>query len=129
MFHRLKLYTIHTRPGGDATLERPLFLREGFNWFAFLFTFLWAFYHRLWRFGGAILLANLSLVLFSRTGLLGEATLPVVQFGLQIIVGFMANDALRARLRREGYLFQDIAGGDSLLAAEQRYFDRLVAAT
>jgi len=128
MFHGLKLYTVHVKPGSDVTLAKPLFLREGFNWMAFLFTFLWAFYHRLWVFGLVILGANALAIFAARYGLLTEFSLPVVQFALQFIVAFHANDAYRKSLTKRGYLFQDITSGDSLLRAEQRYFDRLVLA-
>ena len=127
MLNSLKLYTVHTKQGSDHTLEKPIFLREGFNIFAFLFTFLWAIYQRLWKFALVILLANVAIVMAMRFGLLGQVSGGLVGFGLQIIVGFHANDFLRARLQKKGFIFQDITSGDSLLRAEQRYFDRLVA--
>lgn len=127
MFHGMKLYTVHTKPGSDYTLDKPVFLREGFNWMAFLLTFLWAGYHRLWRFALAIFLANVAIALSVRYGVLTQFSGGIVQFAVQILVGFQANDALRARMQKKGYIFQDITSGESLLTAEQRYFDRLVA--
>lgn len=127
MFHGLKLYTVHTKPSSDITREKPIFLREGFNWMAFLFTFLWAFYQRLWRFGLAVFVANLLVVTAVKYGYITDITGGIVQFGLQVIVGFSANDVLRKKMQKQGYVFQDITSGDSLLRAEQRYFDRLVA--
>ena len=126
MFQGLKLYTVHIKPGSDVTLAKPLFLREGFNWMGFLFTFLWAFSHRLWLFGLVVITASLLMMLAAHYGLLTEFSLSVVLFALQLMVGFSANDVLRKSLTRRGYIFQDITSGDSLLRAEQRYFDRLV---
>lgn len=127
MFHGLKLYTVHTKPGSDHTLDKPVFLREGFNWFAFLFTFFWALTHRLWVFALAILLANVAVVMAMRFGYVHQLSGGVVQFALQIMVGFMANDALRSAMQKRGYIFQDLTSGESRLGAELRYFDRLVA--
>ena len=127
MFHGLKLYTVHTKPGSDATLDKPVFLREGFNWLAFLFTFVWALYQRLWGLALVVFLANVAAMAAMKYGALSQLSAGIVQFALQIIVGFHANDCLRKRLSKQGFIFQDITSGDSLLRAEQRYFDRLVA--
>lgn len=127
MFHGMKLYTVHTKPASAHALDRPVFLREGFNWMAFLFTFLWAFYHRLWLFGLVIMAANVVAAMALRFGLIDQLSLMLVQFAMQFVVGFHANDALRSKMQKQGYIFQDITSGDSLLRAEQRYFDRLVA--
>jgi hypothetical protein len=127
MFHGLKLYTVHTKPGSDHSRDKPIFLREGFNWLAFLFTFLWGFYHRLWAFALVVLAANFAAVLLVRFGILGEPGVFILQFAIQFLAGFHGNDALRRKMQKQGYIFQDIASGDSLLRAEQRYFDRLVA--
>lgn len=126
MFHGLKLYTVHAKPGSDHTLMKPIFLREGFNLLAFLFTFLWAFYHRLWLYGFIVLACNLLIGAMVEYRYLGEIAAVIAQFGIQFVVGFTANDILRARLSKRGYIFEDITSGDSLLRAEQRYFDRLV---
>lgn len=128
MFHSLKLYTVHFKPGSRRhPIDRPIFLREGFNWLAFLFTFLWAAYHRLWLFFAVILLANAVIFSAMEYGLLDEISGGMVQFALQVLIGYHANDVLRAKLKRQGFIFQDITSGESYLAAEQRYFDRLVA--
>lgn len=127
MFNALKLYTIHTKQGSDATLDKPIFIREGFNFFAFVFTFFWALYQRLWGFALVFFLANVGIVFAIRFGLLNDVSATIVQIALQVMAGFQANDFLRAKLSKKGYIFQDITSGDSLLRAEQRYFDRLVA--
>lgn len=127
MFHGMKLYTVHTKPGSDYTLDKPIFLREGFNWLAFLFTFLWALAHRLWAFALVLFIANITIAMAMRYGVFSQLTGGIVQFGVQVLAGFHANDALRNVMQKRQYLFQDITSGESLLMAEQRYFDRLIA--
>ena len=119
MLHGLKLYTVHTKSGSRHTQGQPVFLREGFNWMAFVLTFLWAFYQRLWLLGVVIFAANIVAAFALRYGLLDQISVMLVQFALQFVVGFSANDALRARMQKQGYIFQDITSGDSLLRAEQ----------
>jgi hypothetical protein len=128
MFHGMKLYTVHTKSGSDITLDKPIFLREGFNWLAFLFTFIWALYQRLWVFAIVIVAANILVMTALKYGYISPFPAALVQFAMQFVVGFHANDFLRQRMQKQGYIFQDITSGDSLLRAEQRYFDRLVSA-
>lgn len=127
MFHGLKLYTVHTKSGTGHTLEKPIFLREGFNWMAFIFTFIWAFSKRLWLFGFVMLAANFAVAMLSEGGYIAPLSAGVIQFAIQFFAGFHGNDCLRKKMARQGYIFQDITSGDSLLRAEQRYFDRLTA--
>lgn len=128
MFHGMKIYTVHVQPDRLKAKEHPIFVREGFNWMAFLFTFLWAFYHRMWLVGFAILGASLVAQAVATGVGLSEPSVTALQFGIQILVGMQANDWLRAKLQKQGYIVADISSGDSLLSAQQRYFERYVAA-
>jgi bacteriorhodopsin len=127
MFHSLKIFTVHIKPGRDDAAHTPQFVREGFNIFAFAFTILWALYHRVWRLAGIIMLTNIALALLAQQGFLHQASFAVAQLAVNLLIGFHANDFHRAQLARRGYVLSDITTGDSLLRAEQRYFDRLVA--
>ena len=124
----MKVYTVHVRPGGPVGEQAPLFVREGFNWFAFLFHFLWALYHRLWAPAVVIFIVNAMLILLLREHVFSENGIVVLQLGFQFLIGAHANDWLRARLMRDGYILADISAGDSLLRAEQRYFERILPA-
>lgn len=127
MFSRLKLYTVHTQLARDASSDRPLFVREGFSLPAFALTVFWALYHRCWRFAAIIMLAEIAIYASVYAGFANQASFTLAQFFLQVLIGYHAHDFLRARLARAGYALQDIASGESMLRAEQRYFDRLLA--
>lgn len=127
MFHGMKIYTVHVRPDRLRAHEHPIFVREGFNWMAFLFTFMWAFYQRMWLLGFALLVLSIVVQSVGMGIGLSEPSVTAMQFGIQILVGMHANDWLRARLTRQGFITADIASGDSLLSAQQRYFERYVA--
>ena len=127
MFGRLKIYTVHARP--DNAEEPPVLVREGFNFLAFLFTFLWAFYHRLWLPGFFLFLANAFLLGVGHAQIMTPESLLIIQLAFQIVVGFQANDWLRAGLARRGYAMQDVAAAANRLAAGQRYFERVLSAT
>lgn len=128
MFNRLKIYTVHLKPNASDDIERLRFVSEGFNWYAFVFTLLWALYHQMWRFLGLLMLINVAfaLLLWQFGGVSAE-TSGICQFGLQIWCGLLANDFLRAHLRRKGYITYALVSGENEMRAEQRFFDHNVA--
>lgn len=128
MFHRTHIYTIHLRPERPLSDQKPLFLREGFSFKAFLLPLLWALYHRLWS--PALLLFGWQVLLMMalRGELIDTAGAGVLDLGVHLIAGFCAYDWLRSGLSRKGFILSDVAVADTRLNAEQRYFDRCFAA-
>lgn len=124
----MKIYTVHVKPGTLNAAENPVFIREGFNWLAFFFTFLWALYHRLWLIALLLLAYNMALMSLGKAHFFSAAGIGILQLAMQVFVGFHAGDWQRQALARRGYIIADIATGDSLLRAEQRYFERYLAA-
>ncbi len=124
----LKIYTVHLQPDVLPGQQRPVFVREGFNIFAFLFTGLWTLYQRLWLKTLFLVAFNVAVVWLDQQHLISSTGIGIVQFGVQILVGFQGQDWVRARLDRQGYVMADVAAADSMLRAEQRYFERVVAA-
>jgi len=123
----LKIYTVHMKSGETLAERKPIFIREGFNIFAFIFTLFWTLYHRLWRWSLLILAVNVVLALATKNHLLDTNTGSIIQIAFNVLVGFHANDWLRDGLARRGYVMADVTAADSLLRAEQRYFERSLA--
>ena len=128
MFSHMKIYTVHIKPSNSQAYEKPLFVREGFNWWAFLLTFVWALYQRLWFLALAVFACQFGIVWLGKPHILTPESTGILQLALQVVVGFAGNDWLRAGLSRRGYIVADITAADSLLRAEQRYFERYLAA-
>jgi len=124
MFNGLKIYTVHVKKDVVQAAEKPIFLREGFNIFAFALTGFWLLYHRLWLPMIAVIACNVGLVELADRHWASPVAIGILQLALNALVGFHANDWLRSKLARQGYLFADITTGDSLLRAERRYFER-----
>lgn len=127
-FGGMKIYTVHVKPGAGGS-EKPVFVREGFNWMAFLFTGLWALYQRLWWPAFFIAVFNVALITAGRHHAVSSESVSIIQLGFQVLIGYLGNDWLRARLRHRGYVMADITAADSQLRAEQRYFERYLAAS
>ena len=128
MFGLMRIYTVHIDPGESSASQKPVFIREGFNWIAFLLGGFWALYHRLWLPLALILAFNGTLMLLRKEHLISVAGITILQFGFNFFVGAQANDWLRSGLARRGFLLADVTAADSRLRAEQRYFERYLAA-
>jgi len=124
MFNRLRIYTVHINTSHNHPYENAEFIEEGFNWKAFVFSGIWALYHRLWWAAFLIIAANMACTQLAHLGMMSKIGVTILQLGVHAIVGCYANDLLRSRLKKRGFITVDISSGDSLLRAEQRFFDR-----
>lgn len=126
-FGGVKIYTVHVKQGDYRAPQRPVFVREGFNWGAFVFSGFWTLYHRMWLHTLLIFAFNVFIIALAKYHLFSHESGAVIRLGAQVMIGFWANDWLRSTLARRGYVFTDITASDSKLRAEQRYFERYLA--
>jgi hypothetical protein len=120
----MKIYTVHAKSGVEGKYHSPVFVREGFNWHAFVLTLFWALYHKLWKPAAIIIAFQLFLELLAYWEAVSFLSMCAMQLGFNVLVGFQANDWLRAKLRARGMLVVDIVAADSLMRAELRYLER-----
>ncbi len=121
---RPHIYTVHINPSQTDPYENAKFVEEGFNWPALFFTGLWSLYKKLWLITVLIILLNVFVINIANSGAIADIGIVIIQLVIQIAIGMFANDLYRAKLKRQGYIIADIVSGDSLLRAEQRFFDR-----
>jgi hypothetical protein len=92
-------YTLHVPAGAEAgdaeALESAELVRDGFAWGAFLFTFLWFFWHRLWLAGIAVLVAVVALPVALRVLGVGGFSTVVAEVLLFGLIGLEANSLKR----------------------------------
>lgn len=125
---KTQIYTVHIDPSKPNSVEKAVFVREGFNFFAFIFVILWALYHRMWLvvLGMAIMAGLFAWV--EEAKVLDKVSLAILQLAFQAIIGFYGNDLRRWWLSRRGYIMTDVVVSDNELRAQQRYFDRVLTA-
>lgn len=121
----MKIYSVYQKEGCD-----PVFLAERFSWMAFLFTPLWALYHRIWWLFGVTLAVEvvtrwaLSGQMPAGAPLAGEPVLPaLVQAGWAAYVALCAPDWRGATLERRGYRLLGVTTGRDGLEAQRRFLD------
>ncbi len=119
----MKIYTAHVRRHGLDPARDLVLVPEGFSFWAFLFTALWAFYHRLWL-AGLIVVALHGLVAWGLIHFGGNpATGLIADLAIAAAAGLFGNDVRRGKLARQGFVEEDVVAGVNLRDAERRFLD------
>lgn len=127
MFRSGTIYTVHVNPNRKESSERVELVREGFSFWAFLLNGFWLLYHKLWIPFFIYLALTVYIVEGGARMGLNEATITLLQIGLQLLLAHSARDIQRWGLERRGYAMQGVVIGESELRASQRAYDRLAA--
>ncbi len=128
----MPVFTVHepSRRAADAVAdpERVVFVRDGFSFWAFLFTVLWMARYRMWL----VLLLYLLIAIGVETALrfagAGIGGSVLAGFAIAVLVGLEAATLRRFTLRRGGFRDIGIVSGEDLEHAERRFFDTWVRA-
>ncbi len=118
----MRIYTVHLPPSFSPAAGEALVLREGFNWWAFLFGGLWALAGRMWLLGiGLLALQGVGAGL----ELMGvdEVVATVITLAVSVWIGCCANDWRRAYLARKGWKSAGIIAAPDRDAALRRFLD------
>ncbi|NWG44992.1 MAG: DUF2628 domain-containing protein [Alphaproteobacteria bacterium] len=115
-------YTVHEHPGRADPDARVVFVKQGYNWLGLVSPLLWCLYRLQWLAFLAYLAASLAVAGVAMAIGTGEDGAVIAGLGVNVLFGFLANDARRFSLARGGYQLVDIAGGGSLAEAELRFF-------
>jgi Protein of unknown function (DUF2628) len=119
----MRIYTVHRRDRGPFRPADIRFVKEGFSWSALLFTFLWAFWHRMWITGLVLLAADLLLSLAADRLDWPDGTSLLVSLAWHVLVAISADELRRWSLRMGGYVDEGVVAAGNLAAAEWRFFE------
>ena len=117
----MRLYSVHQPPDGDP--EDLVLVRDGFSFWAFLLTVLWALWNRLWWEAAALVIIWVVLSLIMNLLGADDFTQLMISLGFQILVGYEARDLQRWSLARRGWQELGVVSGNSEEAAERRFLD------
>lgn len=124
---RVRFYTVHTRrgpwSGSDLAGQETRFVKEGFAWGAFVFSGIWALWHRMWLALAVIVVGSIGLGLLEEFLEVGPALSAALGLAWSLLIGFEANDWRRRALERRGYAEVGVVSGASIVDAERRFFD------
>jgi hypothetical protein len=119
----MTIYTVHRRP--DEPAEKAVFVRDGFSFGAFMFTFFWAVWRRMWLVAALLLLIEGAIALAGRYLGVSDLIVSMLGFGVALIFGFEARSLWRISLAASGRPEVAVTTGHRLEDAELRYFSAL----
>ena len=127
-----KAYTLHVPasadPGDPEALDEAELVKDGFSWGAFLFTFLWFFWNRLWLAGIGVLIAVVGLPAALQALRVDNGPALLAELLLALLIGLEANNLKRWTLRRRKPAVDVVIASD-LEEAETKAFSRWLAGT
>jgi len=123
----MPVYTVHAPVGSNAdlaTTDQITFVRDGFHFWAAVFSVIWLAWHRLWLalLGWTLLIVAVDVGL-ARLGV-GRGTILMVDVVLALLLGFEAASLKRWTLSLRKWRQLDIVVADDEETAERRFFDR-----
>ncbi len=119
----MKIYAVHLRRHGLDPDRDVVMVKEGFSWPAFLLSFVWALWHRLWLAAALFVLAHAAIslgVYLLRPDSVSQA---VVSLGLAAIIGYLAADIRQHKLARQGFVLAGVVVGEDVDQAYRRFLD------
>jgi hypothetical protein len=108
-------YSIYAKPN-DARAAEAIFLPDSFSWGAFVFTWVWALWNRMW------IVAALVLSIMLIASALPAVPQFLLAFGVSIVMGLHGNDLLGWSLTRRGLSDIGLSNGGSMEEAELRFY-------
>lgn len=115
----MKLYSVLVKKNQSGGFDDVVLLKEGFSFFALLFSDLWLFYHKMWREFFVLILANFFLAT-SFQNISGFDKF-FLELALVIIVALNANYWLCEHLKKRGYEFMGLVFGHDIAHARIRF--------
>ena len=119
----MRIYTVHLPPPFSKRAREVEMIREGFNWWAFLFSGLWMLAQGMWVVGVAVLvLTGLAAAGLEYFGV-GDVASSILTLAIGVYVGCSANDWHRAHLARKGWKEAAVIAAPDRDGALRRYLD------
>jgi len=119
----MRLYSVYLRDHGRMPVEDLVLVKEGFSWPAFVFTFVWALWVRMWW--PAIVL--FTVIVLAGWGIrqlgMGEEVEGIASLLVALAIGLVGNDLRRWWLDRQGYAEVAMVSGKNAEDATRRFLD------
>lgn len=121
-----KTYVVYAKPEEDNPLESAVFIREGFSFLAYILSFFWALYNRIWWLAAFCFVFSVGKHFMVSYEMISEKTDFVVTIAYLLIIGFQAHDWYGQELLRKGYILIGVVMASNLEDAQQRFFDKYI---
>jgi hypothetical protein len=99
-----------------------IFIKDGFNFTAFVLGIFWLAWNNMWRYLLVAVLVQVIAFELLEYDMLTRSGYNIIQLALSFIIGMIANDLYGEKLIKDNYLPAGIVLAKSLVEAQQRYF-------
>lgn len=119
-----RFYAVYVKKDSKNSFDDTIIIKQGFNFYAFIFSTFWALYNRIWWL--FLALALIEGLVFYKTNLNPETVTitRLIMLTLQMWLGFEANDIKGKNLERKGYILLDVVSAQDETEANRRFFDK-----
>ena len=117
----MKIYIVHMSTKRNELKQIPIILRDGFSFPAFVFTAVWAVWHKLWTLAVVIILIWIGGGSFLHYFGADEFVYFFVFSGFALMLGYLANDFLSKALCRQGFQPVGLVAAKNLELAFRRW--------
>lgn len=121
----MKIYNALIKKNKEGKIEDVILLKEGFSFFAFLFSGLWFLYHKMWSEFLAILLVNFLIAYMGNFFPAIDKVL--LEISLIFLIALNANYWLCEHLKKKDYNFVGLVFGRDQTHARLRFLKNLKA--
>ncbi|MGB5092178.1 MAG: DUF2628 domain-containing protein [Parvibaculum sp.] len=118
----MRIYTVYELPGAPLDAGGVVFVREGFSWPAFFFSWIWALIHKLWLVTMGLFVVLAALAALFEALHIDPTAVSVMSVAVQFFFALQANDFWRWTLERQGYRFVALQSARNLQEAELAFF-------
>jgi len=125
----MPLWTVHSKLEEPSLLraraDEVRFVREGFNWPAFLVPPIWLVFKGMWTVLLLTLAVEMAIAALGASLNLGDTVLTILALGINLALGFAGNDLYRWTLSRGRFQEIGLVAGSDIDEAELRFFSGL----
>ena len=125
----MALWTVHSKVDEPALIraraDEVRFVREGFNWPAFLVPLIWLVVKGMWIVLILAIAVEMVIIGFNASFKLTNLVLTILGFGINLVMGFAGNDLYRWTLSRGRFQEIGLVAGSDIDEAELRFFSGL----
>lgn len=114
----MNIYSVYIDSRKKET--NPILIKQGFSFFAGIFNFLWAFYHKMWSLAIMVVIVHLVVTLLNIPYIAD-----VVDIMVLFIFAFFASEIREYYASKKGLELSDIIFAHDEEEAEVRYYSRL----
>ena len=119
----MRLYSVYLRDHGREPMGDLVLVKEGFSWPAFVFTFLWALWSRMWL-PAIVLFSVIALAGWGVRHLgYGEDVEGLLSLVIGLSLGLFGNDLRRNWLDHQGFQEIAVVSGKNAEEAMRRFLD------